>query len=63
MTRTAAVVVIGGGITGASTAYHLVKRGARDILVVDKQFLAAGITGFSACVRRHYSTPETCRIS
>lgn len=32
----ASVVVIGAGIVGASTAYHLVQRGWRDVVVVDQ---------------------------
>lgn len=32
----ASVVVIGAGIVGASVAYHLVKRGWRDVVVVDQ---------------------------
>jgi glycine/D-amino acid oxidase-like deaminating enzyme len=63
MTTTAEVVIIGGGATGTSTAYHLARRGARDVVLVEKQFLASGPTGrSSACVRQHYSTPETCRL-
>src|SRR5206468_12315919 len=38
-------------------------RGVRDVIVVDKSFVASGATGkSSACVRQHYSTPETCRM-
>jgi len=60
---TADVVIIGGGATGASTAYHLAKRGVKRVVLVEKQFLASGPTGrSSACVRQHYSTPETCRL-
>ena len=63
MATTASVVIIGGGATGTSTAYHLAKRGVRDVTVVEKSFLASGPTGrSSACVRQHYSTPETCRL-
>ncbi|MFQ5897307.1 MAG: NAD(P)/FAD-dependent oxidoreductase [Candidatus Methylomirabilia bacterium] len=63
MALTANVVVIGGGATGASIAYHLAKRGVRDVILVEKHFLASGATGkSSACVRQHYSTPETCRM-
>ena len=63
MAMTADVVIIGGGATGASTAYHLAKRGVKNVLLVEKQFLASGPTGrSSACVRQHYSTPETCRL-
>ena len=62
-TRTADVVIIGGGVTGASTAFHLTQRGVRDVVVVDKGTVASGGTGkSSACVRQHYSTAETCRM-
>jgi len=61
--RTADVVIIGGGVTGASTAYHLTRRGVRDVVLVDKGTVASGGTGkSSACVRQHYSTAETCRM-
>lgn len=59
----AGIVIIGGGVTGACIAYHLAKRGARDVVLLEKSFLASGPTGrSSACVRQHYSTPETCRM-
>jgi glycine/D-amino acid oxidase-like deaminating enzyme len=63
MALTADVVVIGGGVTGTSTAFHLARRGIRDVIVVDRSFVASGATGrSSACVRQHYSTAETCRM-
>jgi sarcosine oxidase subunit beta len=63
LTRTADVVIIGGGVTGASTAFHLTRRGVRDVIVVDKGPIASGGTGkSSACVRQHYSTAQTCRM-
>jgi glycine/D-amino acid oxidase-like deaminating enzyme len=63
MSQTADVVIIGGGVTGASIAYHLVRRGVRNVTLLEKQFLASGATGkSSACIRQHYSTPETCRM-
>jgi glycine/D-amino acid oxidase-like deaminating enzyme len=63
MVETADVVIIGGGVIGASIAFHLASRGVRDVAVVDKSFVASGATGrSSACVRQHYSTAETCRM-
>jgi len=63
MAETADVVIIGGGVTGCSIAFHLAQRGVRDVVVLEKRFLAAGATGkSSACIRQHYSTPETCRM-
>jgi glycine/D-amino acid oxidase-like deaminating enzyme len=61
--QTADVVIIGGGVTGCSIAYQLVQRGVRRVVVLEKRFLASGATGrSSACIRQHYSTPETCRM-
>src|SRR5512135_2798194 len=34
------VVVIGAGFAGASTAYHLVTRGVRDVLVLEREPIA-----------------------
>src|SRR3954462_9605938 len=40
----ARVVVIGGGITGCSVAYHLAEAGWTDVLLVEKHQLTAGST-------------------
>ena len=45
MNSTADVVIIGGGIIGCATAYHLAKLGVKDIVVVEKDYLASGSTG------------------
>lgn len=59
--RSAEVVVIGGGVNGASTAFQLTKRGVRDVVLLERKQLGAGATGKSgALVRAHYSNvPET----
>lgn len=44
----ARVVVIGGGITGCSVAYHLAEAGWRDIVLVEKAGLTAGSTAQAA---------------
>jgi glycine/D-amino acid oxidase-like deaminating enzyme len=63
MALTADVVIVGGGVTGTSIAFHLARRGVRGVVVVDKGAVASGATGkSSACVRQHYSTLETCRM-
>src|SRR5438445_792722 len=54
--RTADVVVVGGGVHGASVAYHLTRRGAGRVVLVERKFLASGPTGrSSALVRRFYA--------
>jgi glycine cleavage system aminomethyltransferase T/glycine/D-amino acid oxidase-like deaminating enzyme len=40
----ARIVVIGGGITGCSVAYHLALAGERDVLLIEKAQLTAGST-------------------
>jgi len=56
-------IVVGAGITGASTAYHLKKRGQR-VLLLDRADVASGGTGRSAAIiRQHYSTPLLVRLA
>ncbi len=44
----AQVVVIGGGIIGASIAYHLTKRGVTDVLLLEQGQLTGGTTWHAA---------------
>ncbi len=54
MAQTADVIIIGGGVHGASLAFHLAQRGVKP-LVLEKKFVAAGATGRSSgLVRMHY---------
>jgi glycine/D-amino acid oxidase-like deaminating enzyme len=56
--RTADLVILGAGVMGASIAFHLARRGAGRILVLDKGDVAGGGSGrSSALVRMHYSFP------
>jgi sarcosine oxidase, subunit beta len=61
MQSTADIVVIGAGVNGVSTAYHLAKAGAGRVVVVEWRHLGAGASGKSgALVRTHYTNePET----
>jgi sarcosine oxidase subunit beta len=61
--QTTDFIIIGGGITGTSTAYQLAKRGYR-VTLFEKSYLAAGGTGRTVgLVRTHYSNETTARMS
>lgn len=63
--KTADVVVIGGGCMGASTAFHLAKRGAGQVILLEREkFLGMGSTGRNAGgVRYQFSTEVNIRLS
>ncbi len=63
--RTAEIIVIGGGVMGASTAYHLAARGQKNILLLEKEeFFGQGATGRCAGgVRYQFSTEINVRLS
>ncbi len=44
----AQIVVIGGGVIGTSIAYHLLRAGARDVLLLEKALLTEGATWHAA---------------
>ncbi|MDQ3325258.1 MAG: FAD-dependent oxidoreductase, partial [Actinomycetota bacterium] len=48
MRSTAQVVVIGGGVVGASVLYHLTKAGVRDVLLLERGELTCGSTWHAA---------------
>jgi sarcosine oxidase subunit beta len=61
---TAEVAIIGGGIMGASTAYHLARRGCTDVVILEKDLLAQASTGLSAGgIRQQFSHPANIRLS
>ena len=64
MINNAQVVIIGGGITGVSIAYNLAKKGMKDIVVLERSFLASGATGrCGAGVRQQWGTKMNCMLS
>ncbi len=48
MRSQARVVVIGGGVVGASVLYHLTKRGWKDVVLVERDELTSGSTWHAA---------------
>ena len=48
MRSTARVVVIGGGVVGVSTLYHLAKKGWSDVVLIERKELTSGSTWHAA---------------
>jgi sarcosine oxidase subunit beta len=62
--ETADVVVIGGGVMGTSIAFHLARRRAGRIVLLEKDTLCSGTSAkSSAIVRTHYTTPATAAMA
>src|SRR5271166_5043323 len=63
MANTADVIIVGGGVHGASLAFHLARRGVK-VIVLEKQFVGAGATGRSSgLVRMHYDMEVESRLA
>lgn len=57
-------VIIGGGITGCSTAYHLARLGLKNVAVVERGHLTSGATGRCGAGFRHqWSTEANCLLA
>ena len=62
--KSADFIVIGAGVTGASIAFHLMKRKAGRVLVLDRNLAAqGGSSRSSALVRMHYTLPEEVQLA
>lgn len=65
LAETADVVVVGGGVMGASTAYHLAKRGCTDVLLLEREpFFGTQATGKCAGgIRYQFGTEINVELS
>ncbi len=64
MVTSAEVVIVGGGVIGASIAYHLSRQGVRDVLVLERDRLGSGSTSRNAGgIRLQFSTEINVRMS
>ena len=61
---TASVVVVGGGVVGCSIAYHLARRGLRDVVVLEREAVGSGTTSKAAGgIRAQFATETEIRFS
>jgi len=62
--KSADIVILGAGVMGASIAFHLAKRKAGRIVVLDKDHVGRGGSGrSSALIRMHYSFPPEVQLA
>ncbi len=59
MKSQARVVVIGGGIAGCSTLYHLTQEGWSDVVLIERNELTSGTTWHSAAQVTNFGTTQT----
>ena len=58
------IVIIGAGISGVSIAYNLAKKGVKDIIVFDDNYLTGGSTGrCGAGIRQQWGTKNNCILA
>ncbi len=64
MIKTADAVIIGGGISGTAIAYNLLKNGMKNVVVLEKEYIASGATGrCGAGIRQQWGTEMNCIFS
>lgn len=64
MTDTADVVIVGGGLEGAAAAWALSQRGVTNVLVLERNTVASGMTGKSSgIVRCHYGVSSLAAMA
>src|SRR5437660_358043 len=58
------ILIVGGGVMGTSIAWHLARRKAGRVVLLEKSYLGAGSSGKSgAIIRQHYSNRLTATMA
>ncbi|MBT9165028.1 MAG: 4-methylaminobutanoate oxidase (formaldehyde-forming) [candidate division WS2 bacterium] len=64
MKETADIIIVGGGCQGVSLAYHLAKKKAGKIILLEKFYLGSGATGACAAgIRAQWGLPINCKLA
>jgi sarcosine oxidase subunit beta len=64
MAQASDILIVGGGVIGTSIAYHLARRKAGRVVLLEKSFLGAGSSGKSgAIIRQYYSNRLTAAMA
>ncbi len=62
--RSPDVLIIGGGVIGCSIAYHLTRRGCRNVVVVERHTIGSGSTAKAAGgIRQQFSCEANVRLA
>ena len=61
MTKTADIIIIGGGISGVTIGYFLLKHGAKNVVILERDYIASGATGrCGAGIRQQWGSEINC---
>ncbi len=64
MMTSAEIVIIGGGISGCAIAYNLANKGMKNIVLLEKGYIASGATGrCGAGIRQQWATEMNCQVA
>ncbi len=64
MVSNAEIVIIGGGISGCAIAYNLAKKGMKNIVLLEKDYIASGATGrCGAGIRQQWAAEMNCQVA
>jgi sarcosine oxidase subunit beta len=63
MVRSADIVIVGGGVIGASAAHHLAEKGARDVVLLERGAICSGETAKSGgFIQTHWDRRSEVRM-